>query len=229
MTEESRLPPKGMDRERLETLLKMAKEKDCYLEWYDAEERARVPSVLTMDSVSAAPEAPSSSSFCPEGDLGKGLSSSSPPPGDLGRWGKDCAYPFELSPARDGDWGGPKPERVQDAKLDSAENFADKAQAAFDNGVWQTDASHHARHKVVDPESLKGGTTVLLAKSRMTTLRVAYFFSGIQKKASIAEQLMARCEKEDIGRAEDTVEALQEELATLEAEASTSLLLCSQP
>ena len=33
----------------------------------------------------------------------------------------------------------------------------------------------------------------------MTTLRVAYFFSGIQKKASIAEQLKARCEKEGIG------------------------------
>ena len=143
MSEESKLPPPGLDRERLETFLTMAKEKDCYLEWYDAEE---VPTTTTS--------APSSSSFCPVGDLGKGFSSSRPPPGDLGRWGKDCAYPFELSPARDGDWGGPKPERVRDAKMACAENFADKAQAAFDNGVWQTDASHHARHKVVDPESL---------------------------------------------------------------------------
>ena len=105
----------------METLLKMAKEKDCYLEWYDAEEiqlkgsdkEVGGPMSKLKGSDKEVGGPMSSSSFCPEGDMGKGLSSSRPPPGDLGRWGKDCAYPFELSPARDGDWGGPKPERVR--------------------------------------------------------------------------------------------------------------------
>ena len=111
-------------------------------------------------------------------------------------WGEDCAYPSSVGGRT---WGGPKPETAQDAADDGNKNFMDKAKAAFDKGVWQTYASLHARYKVVDPESLKGGTTVVQAKPGKTTLRMAYFFSGIQRKASIAEQLKKRCEKEGIG------------------------------
>ena len=47
---------------------------------------------------------------------------------------------------------------------------------ALVEGVWQTDACTHARHRKAEPESLKRGTILLEAKLGMATLRMAYLF-----------------------------------------------------
>ena len=79
------------------------------------------------------------------------------------RWGE--AGPPTLAPLENPrEYKPPKPEANQDMTEERAESFLSEAKAAFDRGVWQTDASHHARHKQVDPETLRGGTTVLEAK-----------------------------------------------------------------
>ena len=54
-------------------------------------------------------------------------------------------------------------------------------------------------HRKVDPESLKGGTTVVEPKEGKPVLRMAYFFSGVKRKASIAEHLRKMCEKSGFG------------------------------
>ena len=48
----------------------------------------------------------------------------------------------------------PPPERAQDLVMERASSFFEEAKAAYDRGVWQTDASHHALSKVVNTESL---------------------------------------------------------------------------
>ena len=85
------------------------------------------------------------------------------------------------------------------ATVESVSEFMNDAEAAFDKGVFQTDTSDHARYKKVDPESLKGGTTVLEPKPGMRTLRMAYFFSGTKRKASIAQHLKRMCAAQGLG------------------------------
>ena len=81
----------------------------------------------------------------------------------------------------------------------AANNLVNEAKAAYEDGVWQTDASRHAKHRKVDPASIEGGTTVLQARPGKATLKMAYFFSGVKRKASIAEQLKTRCAKQGLG------------------------------
>ena len=78
-------------------------------------------------------------------------------------------------------------------------NGASDAKAAYDRGAWVTDASLHARHKQVDPALLEGGTSLLEAKPGKRTLRLAYFFAGIKRKASVAEELKLLCKKDGLG------------------------------
>ena len=77
--------------------------------------------------------------------------------------------------------------------------FTKEAKAAYDKGSWQTDASLHARHKKVDPSTLEGGTTLLTARPGERTLRMAYFFAGVKRKASVAEELKKLCAKQGLG------------------------------
>ena len=143
------------------------------------------------------------------GDLGRGWSSVAPPPGDNGNWKDGTAYPTNMrirskpdfldDPFDSADYERlyqpPKPETAAEASQLMANKFFEEAKAAYDKGAWQTDASHHARHKKVDPDSLKNGTTLLEPQEGQRTLRMAYFFSGVKRKASIAEQLKQRCAK----------------------------------
>ena len=62
-------------------------------------------------------------------------------------------------PYEDASYRPPPPETAQDLIMERVAKIVDEAKAAFDRGVWQTDASHHARSKVVDTDSLEGGTT----------------------------------------------------------------------
>ena len=93
----------------------------------------------------------------------------------------------------------PKPEQVSELVNEEVDHFITNAKAAYDRGVWQTDTSHHARNKTVDPESLKGGTTVVEAKDGKKTLKMAYFFAGVKRKASVGEELRELCTKEGYG------------------------------
>ena len=81
----------------------------------------------------------------------------------------------------------------------AANDLVSEAKAAYEDGVWQTDASRHAKHRKVDPSTIEGGTTVLEARPGKATLKMAYFFSGVKRKASIAEQLKRRCAKQGLG------------------------------
>ena len=131
-----------------------------------------------------------------------------PPPGDVGTAGDpSCSdYPQEVKDQFTGSflsdpfdptqpeskvYDPPKPENVKDVIKEGVNRFITDAKAAYDKGVWQTDSSHHARHKSVDAESLKGGTTVVEAAEGKKTLRLAYFFAGVKRKASVAEELRA--------------------------------------
>ena len=46
---------------------------------------------------------------------------------------------------------------------------------------------------------MEGRTIVLEAKPGMATLKMAYFFSGVKRKASIAEQPKAKCARQGLG------------------------------
>ena len=140
------------------------------------------------------PSEPSSSNFVPIGDLGPGLSSISPPPGDLGSWENRIVPDYVVTngfrewidQSSSSSSKAPQPSRqvpqvvsrplIDKARKESISEFENEGKAAFDKGVFQTDTSDHARYKKVDPESLKGGTTVLEPKPGMRTMRMAYFF-----------------------------------------------------
>ena len=135
-----------------------------------------------------------------------------PPPGDLGRPG--LRAPTQTRSRRSSllalgafrpseqlqPYHPPKPDDIaSESTVNGIDKFLSEAKAAYDRGVWQTDASHHARNKQVDPEELDGGTTVVQAKPGQRTLRMAYFFSGVKRKCSVGEHLKTLCEKQGLG------------------------------
>jgi len=103
----------------------------------------------------------------------------------------------------DGDWKDYTPpllEKAEDCIHGGAKKFFSSAKAAYDRGVWQIDSGSRARNEEVDPESIRGGTTMLESKPGIATLRMAYFFfSGVKRKASAAEQLKRRCQRPVMG------------------------------
>ena len=62
-------------------------------------------------------------------------------------------------------------------KFDGFEN------TALVDGVWQSDGSQHASKGQVKPGDSSRPTLTVAAQSGQTTLKVAYFFSGIRRKA----------------------------------------------
>ena len=86
--------------------------------------------------------------------------------------------PMSDDPYEDAAYKPPPPESAQDLAMERASNFFEEAKAAYDRGVWQTDASHHARSKDVNTEFLKDGTTVVQPKEGKKTLRLAYLLLG---------------------------------------------------
>ena len=70
---------------------------------------------------------------------------------------------------------------------------------ALVDGVWQSDGSQHASVGQVKPGDSKRPALTVAARNGQTTLKVAYFFSGIRRKASIAEALKTLCENSGLG------------------------------
>ena len=66
---------------------------------------------------------------------------------------------------------------------------------ALVDGVWQTDASAHMHGKGPNRGGGASGTTNVEPGPGMATLRVAYFFSGVERKSSIADCLREDCTK----------------------------------
>ena len=93
----------------------------------------------------------------------------------------------------------PRPETALDAKRDAAKGFMYQANRAFQDGVWQTDGSRHTIGMSIDKDELGKGTMIVTAKPGKPTLRVAYFFSGVTRKASIADELRKLCERDGFG------------------------------
>ena len=93
----------------------------------------------------------------------------------------------------------PRPEAASEARTDAAKDFMHKADAAYQNGVLMPDGSRHSIGMSVDKDALAKGTMRIEPKDRRKTLRVAYFFSGVIRKASIGDELRKLCEKDGYG------------------------------
>ena len=95
------------------------------------------------------------------------------------------------SPAQPGDNGDrrlPQPEQAWQA-LEAAASL---------EGQWQTDTSRHQDSRLADADPHEG---VLLVKpqNNKSTLKVAYFFSGVKRRASIASHLAKMCTEAGVG------------------------------
>ena len=118
------------------------------------------------------------------------------------------------SPTRDGGKGSFPEPSVKAASLDKTTkkhlkslvrkaakkvSFKTAGNQAEVDGVWQPDGSRHTRDGRLTSRDVSKGTVTLAAQGNRPTLRVAYFFSGVERKASIAEFLKSLCEKEGYG------------------------------
>ena len=70
---------------------------------------------------------------------------------------------------------------------------------ALKDGVWQTDSSTHTLDGRLKGRDIAHGTVRMQALKGRPTLRVAYFFSGTERKASIANVLKDMCSAEGSG------------------------------
>ena len=133
------------------------------------------------------------------------------PPGDLGILGQSSSrndYPQEIKDQVLSGYLPPGPEQAKEVTHDAIDKFLNDAKAAYDRGVWQTDASVHARDKVVDKAEIENGTTIVQPQPGKRTLRMAYFFSGVKRKASIGDHLERLCRKEGLGLVVHEVDVL---------------------
>ena len=98
----------------------------------------------------------------------------------------------------------PRPERAEDAVREvhdrAVKPVIDTAAAAMRDGIWQTDQSRHAQEgvKVIEGDPRKG-TILVPTPEGAPKMRVAYFFSGTKRRASIGECLAVLCRKAGIG------------------------------
>ena len=69
------------------------------------------------------------------------------------------------------------------------------------SGVWEPDTSQRLAHSGPSVKELKDGdaTSRVTARDNKPTLRVAYFFSGVPRKASIAGHLERLCAASGFG------------------------------
>ena len=87
-------------------------------------------------------------------------------------------------------------ERASDTTVDLPEDGT--ANALLD-GVWQSDSSRHCLEDRLKGVDVSQGTVTLEAPNGRPTLRVAYFFSGVKRKASIAGFLKTMCVDAKVG------------------------------
>ena len=78
-------------------------------------------------------------------------------------------------------------------------NLRDDEEAAKVAGVWQTDSSQHTHQRRVTGRSSGEPTLRLLPQEGRRSLRVLYLFSGVSRRASIAESLKDLCTKDGFG------------------------------
>ena len=78
-------------------------------------------------------------------------------------------------------------------------HLIDEENTALVDGVWQSDGSRHCAEGQVKGGDVSGGTLIVPARSGHRTLKVAYFFSGIKRKASIGNSLRKLCESSGTG------------------------------
>jgi hypothetical protein len=90
----------------------------------------------------------------------------------------------------------PLASRASDAQVALPE---DGTANALLNGVWQSDGSRHCLGDRLKSVDVSQGTVTLEAPNGRPTLRVAYFFSGVKRKASIAGFLKAMCVDAKVG------------------------------
>ena len=86
--------------------------------------------------------------------------------------------------------------RASDPQVDLPEDGT--ANALLD-GVWQSDSSRHCLGDRLKGVDVSQGTVTLEAPNGRPTLRVAYFFSGVKRKASIAGFLKTMCVDAKVG------------------------------
>ena len=90
-------------------------------------------------------------------------------------------------------------EGVPDLDLPGPEQAWNALEAAATvQNQWQTDANRHKDDHLADPEAHQG---VLLAEPRpgKATLKVVYFFSGVKRRAPIAQHLARMCKSAGVG------------------------------
>ena len=78
-------------------------------------------------------------------------------------------------------------------------NLRDDEEAAKVAGVWQTDSSQHTHQRRVTGRSSGEPTLRLQPQDGRRSLRVLYLFSGVSRRASIAESLKDLCTKDGFG------------------------------
>ena len=88
--------------------------------------------------------------------------------------------------------------KKKEAKREKKSRLCGTNRALVD-GVWQTDASTHVLGKRPNRKDTAGVTTKLAPKTGMATLRVAYFFSGIESKSSVTDCLREDCSEGGFG------------------------------
>jgi hypothetical protein len=87
----------------------------------------------------------------------------------------------------------PRPDAASEARTDAAKDFMHKADAAYQNGVWMPDGSRHTIGMSVDKDALAKSAMLIEPKDGIKTLRIAYFCSGVTRKASIGDELRKLC------------------------------------
>ena len=73
------------------------------------------------------------------------------------------------------------------------------ANTALVDGVWQSDSSRHSLAGQVTSGKGTRPTLCVAARNGLPTMKVAYFFSGISRKTSIAQSLKKLCEDSGYG------------------------------
>ena len=125
------------------------------------------------------------------GEPGKGCSAAGSVPKASSRFPA-----FSVSPVSPGSM--PPPEAAWEAAADSA----------MVNGVWMSDSSRHGIDRKVnegDDEGLQASAT---PREGRPTLRMAYLFSGPQRKSSIAQHLKTMCKRSGFGLDCDEIDIL---------------------
>ena len=83
--------------------------------------------------------------------------------------------------------------------MDGTDVSTDDSNAAMVDGVWKSDASRHTIDGPMKRTATSKYSIEVQARDDLPTIRVAYFFSGVERKASIGNKLKNLCAKHGYG------------------------------